>query len=175
MLHREKLPIGTIGVDAIYTPIRKVSYDVENMRVGDRTDYNRLRLTIETDGTLSPRMALEQSIKVMMQQLGFILDMTVEDIFPVRTRLEIPATPAIVEEVPSAESDQDLSDVLKTRIETLELSTRTANALSEASIRTIGGLVKKTEEDLLDVDGLGGKGIEEIKIALATLGVSLKK
>lgn len=189
MIHREKLPIGTMGVDAIYTPVRKVHYEVENMRVGDRTDYHRLRISIETDGTISPREALEESIRAMMRQFGAILDLAEDDIFPSfplrsfetgESSLDMGTESSSLDTEKSSmkasvEVDDAFSDILKTRIETLELSTRTANALSDASIRTIGGLVKKTEEDLLDLDGLGAKGIEEIKSALAKLGTSLRK
>jgi len=178
--HHEKLPISTIGVDAIYTPIRKVSYEVDNMRVGDRTDYNRLRLTIQTDGTMTPAQALEESIKIMIHQLRSILDLTEEDIFPLIPSHEPQNSETMSLDTPELNNEQlsnsiNTADILKTRIESINLSTRTMNALSEASIRTIGGLVKKTEEDLLDVDGLGAKAIEEIKTALVALGVSLKR
>ncbi len=189
MLFKEKMPIGTIAVDAIFTPIRKVSYEVENMRVGDRTDHNRLRITIQTDGTVSPREAFEQAIKIVVNQLRAIINLTEEEMMPTNAHLasfggDTSAFMGKDKNIASfdmqadttAESDEDngVSDILKTRIESLELSTRTFNALSEASIRTIGGLVKKTGDDLLALDGIGAKGIEEISDALAGLGVSLK-
>ena len=179
MLYKEKMPIGTVAVDAIYTPIRRVSYEVENMRVGDRTDHNRLRITIQTDGTISPREAFEESIKIMVMQLRAIINLAEEDTMPVMSSalLDAHMLAREQEDVTVASSDaqdDDISDILKTRIESLELSTRTFNALSEASIRTIGGLVKKTEDDLLALDGIGAKGIDEITEALNALGVSLK-
>lgn len=171
----DKVDIGTIMVDAVFTPIRKVNYEVENMRVGDRTDHNRLRINIQTDGTLSPREALERSIKTMIRQLRSVLDL--------KEALEnIPVIPAAALQneafqTESSEEDEsvDNTDVLKTRIDSIELSTRTLNALSDASIRTIGGLVKKTENDLLDLDGIGKKGVEEIVDMLNGFGLALQE
>jgi DNA-directed RNA polymerase subunit alpha len=167
----DKVDIGTIVVDAVFTPIRKVSYEVENMRVGDRTDHNRLRINIQTDGTLSPREALERSIKIMIRQLRSVLDLKemMENI-PV---IEMPTVAAVAAE--SSEEEVDQTDVLKTRIESVELSTRTLNALNDASIRTIGGLTQKTEDDLLALDGIGNKGVEEIKDMLSGQNLALKE
>jgi DNA-directed RNA polymerase subunit alpha len=179
VLHGDKMPVGTIAVDAIYTPIRKVGYEVENMRVGDRTDYNRLRISIQTDGTIGAREALEESIKIMLAQMRSILNLKEEE-EAMATHGMVSAgvdmssdAPASAKKTLSAVSD-DMAEVLKTRVENLELSTRTANALSEANIRTIGGLTKKTEQDILELPGLGQKAVDEIKDALGTLGVSLK-
>ena len=172
MIHAEKMPIGTIATDAIYTPIRKVSYEVENMRVGDRTDHNRLRIKIETDGTTTPREALEQSIMIMLKQMRSILDLQEEEsmMAPVLGNTETTENDEI-----SSEDSESETDLLKTRIEMLELSIRTANALSEANIRTVGGLVKKTESDILALDGIGGKGVEEVVAALAVMSLELKE
>lgn len=163
----EKVDIGTIAVDAIFTPIRRVNYEVDNMRVGDRTDYNRLRITIETDGTITPRRALEASIEIMINQLKAVVgfkEETKEDLVEAREEKE---------EKSSAREAVD-NEFLKTRIEQLNLSARTANALSHASIRTVGGLARKTEEDLLEVDGLGDKGIQEIKRVLQGHSITLR-
>lgn len=164
---KEKVEIGTIALDAIFTPIRRVNYEVENMRVGDRTDHNRLRVFVETDGTLTPREALEKSIAIMIAQLKSIVGFVADDDAP--SHDDAPVSSA----KKSAASDLD-QEFLKTRIETLDLSTRTANALAAANIRTIGGLARKKEEDLLEIDGLGEKGIEEIKRLLGGHGISLK-
>lgn len=167
-LKKEKAEIGTIMLDAIFTPIRRVSYEVENMRVGNRTDYNRLRLFIETDGIISPRAALERSIEIMIQQLKAIIGFKEpEELAPKQEAATEPT------EVP--EKKEQTEDILKTRIEDLDLSARTLHALTEASIRTIGGLARKREEDLKEVDGLGEKGIGEIKRALANFGITLKE
>lgn len=162
---RDKVDIGTIALDAVFTPIRRVNYEVENMRVGDRTDYNRLRIILETDGTISPRQALENSIEIMIHQLKSVIG------FQEEVADEVLGTPETVE---SDESEMD-TDVLKTRIETLDLSTRTANALEEASIRTVGGLVRKKKDDILALDGIGQKGLDEIDAVLGSLGVNLKE
>lgn len=168
VLQKGKQEIGTIAVDAIFTPIRRVNYEVENMRVGDKTDYNRLRITIETDGTLTPREALESSITIMIKQLKAIVQFQEEE--PEEEKEEVK------EEVLEAEEKKEKidADVLKTRIETLGLSSRTLNALLGVNIRTVGGLSRKKEEDLLDVEGLGNKGIQEIKRSMSNFGIILK-
>lgn len=164
VLHKEKVEVGTIALDAIFTPIRRVNYETENMRVGDRTDYNRLRLTIETDGTITPREALETSIHTMITQLKAIVGFKEEVEIPVSTP----------EQAPEAVEEVDVEDFLKTRIEDLELSARTINALSNANIRTVGGLARKKEADILEIEGFGNKGLEEIKDLLAKHGIELK-
>ena len=163
---REKVDIGTIAVDAIFTPIRRVNYEVENMRVGDRTDYNRLKITVETDGSITPRRALEASIEIMAKQLKAIIGFAEKE-------EEVPET-SETETESAPKKDAADSEFLKTRIEQLDLSTRTTNALTNANIRTVGGLARKTEEDLLEIDGLGDKGIQEIKRALASHSIILK-
>lgn len=170
---KQKIDIGTIAVDAIFTPIRKVNYEVENMRIGDRTDHNRLRINIQTDGTVSPREALERSIKIMIRQLRSVLDLKemLENI-PV---MDLSASIPVLSSSKEKEESDDQFDVLKTRIDTIDLSTRTLNALNESSIRTLGGLVQKTEDDLLELDGIGNKGVEEIKELLAGFGLALKE
>lgn len=164
---KDKVEIGTIALDAVFTPIRRANYEVENMRVGDRTDYNRLRIMIETDGTMTPHEALEQSIEVMIHQLKSIIGF--QDTEPKAA------------EVPAAEESEDTGeaeidpDVLKTRIETLDLTQRTLSALEEASIRTVGGLVRKKKDDILALEGIGPKGVEEIETLLNDMGASLSE
>ena len=175
IFQKEKVDIGTIAVDAIFTPIRRVSYEVENMRVGDKTNHNRLRISVETDGTLSPREALSRSIEIMINQLKAIIDF--EEPVEVPTAVGIP-TKVGKEEKESAEEfpkSPDFADILKTRIDTVDLSTRTLNALTTNSIRTIGGLAKKRREDLLELEGIGEKGIAEIKKVLNKFGLNLKE
>lgn len=169
-IQKEKVDIGTIAVDAIFTPIRRVSYEVENMRVGDNTNHNRLRIAIETDGTLTPREALSGSINTMIEQLkavvGFKEVIMAEEV--VETKSE--------KEAESEEDDaDDITDALKTRIDSIDLSTRTLNALNAASIRTLGGLTRKKHEDLLELEGIGEKGVSEIKKALSKFGLGLKE
>jgi DNA-directed RNA polymerase subunit alpha len=172
MFQKDKVDVGTIAVDAIFTPIRRVSYEVENMRVGDKTNHNRLRISIETDGTLSPREALSQSIAIMINQLKAIIDFKepeVEADSVMEDKKSVKAGAAH-----DAAGDADFADVLKTRTDSLELSTRTLNALTGANIRTLGGLARKKREDLLEVEGIGEKGISEIKKVLAKFGLNLK-
>jgi len=164
VLQKNRVDIGQITLDAIFTPIRRVSYEVENMRVGDRTDFNRLKIFIETDGTITPKKALEKSIETMIGQLKAIIGFKEEEtIIPASYGAEIAATKPDVDE-----------DMLKTRIETLNLSSRTSNALANANIRTVGGLARKKEKDILEIEGLGSKGLSEIKEMLSTFGITLK-
>jgi len=164
-LKKDRVEIGEISVDAIFSPIRRVNYEVENMRVGDRTDFNRLRISIETDGTIAPRKALEQSIEIMITQLKSIVGFREEN-------LESAPEESAPEAVPA--SLENSAEVMKTRIEDLELSSRTVSALEKANIRTVGGLARKREEDLLQIEGLGPKSIQEVKRALANFGIILK-
>lgn len=166
---KSRSEIGTISVDAYFTPIKRVSYDVENMRVGDNTNFNRLRISIETDGTIAPREALTQSIVLMIKQLEAILDFKVVEDKPV----EVEQTLTEVEETTSA-SEEEIAEILKTRIDALNLSARTLNALTNANIRTVGGIARKSESDLMEIEGIGDKGINEIKSTLQNLGITLK-
>lgn len=166
MIDKNRVEIGAIALDGIFTPIRRASYEVENMRVGDRTDFNKLRMFIETDGTLAPSAALSAAIETMINQLKAIVGFKEEE-------PEMPA-PAMREAAPSAVKTEVDPEVLKTRIESLELSARTQNALNNANIRTVGGLARKKEKDLLEVEGLGAKGIQEIRKALGEFGITLK-
>ncbi len=171
----EKAEIGTISLDATFTPIRRVNYEVENMRVGDRTDFNRLRVFIETDGAITPRQALERSVEIMIHQLKAIVG------FKESREEEAESAPerasAGTAEAAPAERYKDAAvdaDVLKTRIESLKLSSRTVAALGNANIRTVGGLARKKEEDILAIEGLGIKGLQEIKRALSEFGITLR-
>ncbi len=168
MHEKGKVEIGTIAVDAIFTPIRRVSYEVENMRVGDKTNHNRLRVLIETDGTITPREALESSIRIMIEQLSAIIGFTEESGDADTTESSADASSE------GGEDKDDMSEVLKTRIDTLDFSTRTLNALTDAGIRTLGGLARKKKEDLLEIEGMGEKGIQEIKRILSNYGITLK-
>lgn len=164
---KEKMEIGAIAMDAVFTPIRRANYEVENMRVGDRTDYNRLRITLETDGTYSAREALEKSIEIMIHQLKAVIGFQEE-----HAHTAAPAPTAAPVEAKKEEPNQE---VLKTRIETLDLTSRTLQALENASIRTIGGLVRKKKDDILALDGIGPKGLVEIVDMLAQYDLHLEQ
>ncbi|NCU28113.1 MAG: DNA-directed RNA polymerase subunit alpha [Candidatus Moranbacteria bacterium] len=172
-LHQKnKNEVGVISVDAIFTPIRRVSYDVEDMRVGDKTNHNRLRISIETDGTITPKDALEKSIVIMVEQLQSIVGHNIEARKP---KKEIVSEDEADSDKETKEKEEnEITDILKTRIDTLNFSTRTLNALTGANIRTVGGIARKKKEDLLEIDGIGDKGIQEIKRVLGEYGITLK-
>ncbi len=169
---KTKVDIGTIILDASFTPIRRVSYEVENMRVDDNTNYNRLRIIIETDGTITPREALESSIIIMIRQLEAIVEF--KQVVEVKEE-----APIVVEEDEATEKvdekeSLEMADIMKTRIDSIGLSTRTLNSLTSANIRTLGGIARKHSDDLLEIEGMGEKGIQEIKKVLANFGITLK-
>ncbi len=166
MIDKGRVEIGSIALDGIFTPIRRASYEVENMRVGDRTDFNKLILHIETDGTVTPTVALTTAIEVMINQLKAIVGFKEEE--PVRHEESAHEAHSAT---PRSEVDPE---VLKTRMDSLDLSARTQNALDGANIRTVGGLARKKEKDLLEIEGLGAKGIQEIRKALGEFGITLK-
>ena len=174
VLKKDKVAVGAIALDANFTPVRRVNYEVENMRVGDRTDFNRLNIFIETDGTITPEEVLERSIYIMIEQLKAIVGF--EEPVEEEEAPEEDAGPTAKEEAAAreAELEEEREEFLKTRIESLALSTRTENALTGASIRTVGGLVRKKEEDIAELEGLGDKGMQEIKRALGNYGITLK-
>lgn len=164
VLTKEKVDIGTIALDATFTPIRRVNYEVENMRVGDRTDFNRLRILIETNGTIMPREALERSIETMIQQLSAVIGF--QD-----TSAEVSA-PAY--EAPAASAEVAGKDPAKVKVEELGLGARVETALTEAGIKSVAGLVKKTASQLRELDGIGDKAVADISEALGALGLELK-
>lgn len=153
---KEKLEIGMIAVDAIFSPIRKINYEVEDMRVGERTDYNRLLIDFETDGSIAPDEALKQAAQLLTNHFEIISSIGEED------AKETTEEPSEGEEKTSKVSD-------------LNISARTLKALEENKIKTVSNLIKKTEKDLLDLEGMGEKGVKEIKKALTKLGFSLKE
>ena len=161
VLTKEKVDIGTIALDATFTPIRRVNYEVENMRVGDRTDFNRVRILIETNGTISPREALEQSIEMMIHQLKAIIGFQEN-------------TVSTTEQTSSSSREESGIDATKVKIAELELSARITSALEDAGIKSAAGLARKTASALLELDGIGEKAIEEISGALASFGLTLK-
>lgn len=164
VLTKEKVDIGTIALDATFTPIRRVNYEVENMRVGDRTDFNRLRILIETNGTIMPREALERSIETMIQQLSAVIG------------FQEPSSEASAAsyEAPAASGDTAGKDPAKVKVEELGLGARVETALTDAGIKSVAGLVKKTASQLRELDGIGDKAVADISDALDKLGLELK-
>ena len=160
VLTKEKVDIGTIALDATFTPIRRVNYEVENMRVGDRTDFNRLRILIETNGTVSPRKALEDSIEIMIHQLKSVIG------FQESAKAENGEA--------AGEEESFTADPAKIKVSELELPTRVATSLEEAGIKSAAGLARKSADQLKELDGIGDKAIAEIATALAQHGLTLK-
>lgn len=151
------LPQDYILMDALFSPVKKVNYKVENARVGQETDYDKLILEIWTDGSISPKDALDTA--------GALLKYSVT---PFTTTEEI-----VEEEEETEEKDETITELLEQSIEVLDLTPRALNGLKRAEIKTIGELVSKTEEDLMAIKNFGEKSLEEIKEKLSEIGLSL--
>jgi DNA-directed RNA polymerase subunit alpha len=151
-------PIGTIPIDALFSPIRKVNYQVTNARVGQQTDFDKLTLEVWTDGSVAPADAVAFAAKIMKEQLSIFINFDeTED--PVS---EVTAVP-----------EQALNENLFRSVDELELSVRSANCLQNANIKTIGDLVQKTEAEMLKTKNFGRKSLKEIKEILSEMGLSL--
>ena len=151
-------PINTIIMDAIFTPIERVKYHVENARVGDITDYDRLIMEIWTDGTVTPRDAIAYSAKILKDHLLLFIHFPDED--------ELVSETTEVEEIP-------INPYLSKGVEELELSVRSYNCLKAANIKTVGELVSKTENEMLKYRNFGKKSLTEIKEVLGKYGLRL--
>jgi DNA-directed RNA polymerase subunit alpha len=154
----EGQPIGTIPIDALFSPIRKVNYTISQSRVGQITDYDRLTMEIWTNGNLAPADALGYAAKILKEQLSVFINFDEEEI--------IPKTP----EVPESAK---LNENLFKGVDELELSVRSANCLKNADIRYIGDLVQKSETEMLKTKNFGRKSLNEIKEILSEMGLSL--
>jgi len=170
LARKEKVEVGMMTLDAFFSPIQKVDYEVENMRVGDRTDYNRVRFTIETDGSIAPRDAFLDAVRIIMSQFealsrGFYTEAD-------REELKI-ASEVLPDESSVNAEGEDETDLGKLRVEDLRLSSRTINALHEAGIKTVSGLLRKDTETLSTIPGVGEKALQEIKRALGSMGLIL--
>jgi DNA-directed RNA polymerase subunit alpha len=153
------LPIGIIPVDSIYTPVKKVNFTVENTRVGQVTNYDKLILEIWTDGTIKPDEATSLGAKIMSEHLNLFINMTDS-----MSNVEI-----------MVEKEEDKKEkVLEMTIEELDLSVRSYNCLKRAGINTVEELTLKTEDDMMKVRNLGKKSLEEVKHKLAELELGLK-
>ena len=150
--------IGTIPVDSIYTPVYKVNYTVENTRVGNVTDFEKLTLEVWTDGTISPRDAVSLGAKILCDHFTLFTDLS--DTMSTRSTV-----------VEKAEAQRD--KVLELTIEELDLSVRSFNCLKRANINTVEDLISKTEDDMMKVRNLGRKSLEEVINKLAMMGLSL--
>jgi DNA-directed RNA polymerase subunit alpha len=174
----EKAEIGTIGVDAIFTPVKVVNYKVENMRVGKMTNYDKLILEIETDGSRTPEEAFKEAIMQLVTHFDLFGDFAQakeeEEVFAAEPITETVKEEKKVEKL-EAIAEEKKQDVLKTPLEEFNISARVLKVLQENKIKTVGKVVAKTEEDLKELPGMGDKGIKEIKKAIGKMGLTLKK
>ncbi|HBT78736.1 MAG TPA: DNA-directed RNA polymerase subunit alpha, partial [Selenomonas sp.] len=156
--------IGVIPIDSIFSPVQRVNYTVNDTRVGNVTDYDKLTLEVWTDGSLRPEEAVSKAAGILVMHLKLFqnMDGLAED---------------VAEEEASfpAEEEDDSSKVLDMNIEDLDLSVRSFNCLKRANINTVADLAEKTEEDMMKVRNLGRKSLEEVKKKLEELGLSLKE
>ena len=150
--------IGVIPVDSIYTPVLKVNYTVENTRVGQITDYDKLTLEVWTDGTISAKEAVSLGAKVLNEHLNLFVDLSEE---------------AYTADIMVEKDDKGKEKVLEMTIEELDLSVRSFNCLKRAGINTVEDLINKSEEDMMKVRNLGRKSLEEVVAKLESLGFSL--
>ncbi|MBI2640644.1 MAG: DNA-directed RNA polymerase subunit alpha [Candidatus Sungbacteria bacterium] len=167
---KEKVEVGTIALDAAFSPVRHVNYAVENMRVGDRIDYNLVRFDIETDGSLAPREAFTKAAQILVEQFGALGEGFAEAAVKLRD------TAGITEKAADENKEGILDEsAFKVKLDELKFSSRTLNALREAGIKTVGGLSRKKESTLRGIEGMGDKGIQEVKKALGNFGITLKQ
>ncbi|MCB1834333.1 MAG: DNA-directed RNA polymerase subunit alpha, partial [Geminicoccaceae bacterium] len=153
----EDAPIGLIAIDAIYSPVRKVAYRVDNARVGQQTDYDRLTFTIETDGSVAPDDAVALAARILQDQLQPFINFEEPNLQqPQERRPELPFNPNLLR-----------------KVDELELSVRSANCLKNDNIVYIGDLVQKTEGEMLRTPNFGRKSLNEIKEVLAQMGLHL--
>lgn len=155
----EDLPIGVIAVDSIYTPVERVNMTVENTRVGQVTDYDKLTLDVYTNGTLAPDEAVSLAAKVLSEHLGLFIDLSEN---------------AKTAEVMVEKEDDEKEKVLEMSIDELELSVRSYNCLKRAGINTVEELTNKTSDDMMKVRNLGRKSLEEVLAKLKELGLQLQ-
>jgi len=160
MNKREDDPVGTIPIDAVFSPIKRVNYVVGNARVGQRTDYDKLSLEVWTDGSVVPEDAVAFAAKILKEQMNIFIN------------FDEAAEPE-PEPEGQEEEDKPLNENLYRSVEELELSVRSANCLKNANIRYIGELVQKTEAEMLKTKNFGRKSLNEIKEVLSEMGLTL--
>jgi DNA-directed RNA polymerase subunit alpha len=153
------MPIGVLPIDSIYTPIERVNYQVENTRVGQRDDYDKLTLDVWTDGSISPSEATSLSAKILTEHLALFVNLTDE---------------AQDAEIMVEKEETNKEKMLEMSIEELDLSVRSYNCLKRAGINTVQELTDKTEAQMMKVRNLGRKSLEEVKVKLTDLGLSLR-
>lgn len=154
------LSIGEIAVDSIYTPVNKVNYTVENTRVGNITDYDKLILEVETNGTITAQDAVSFAAKILNEHLNLFIDLSEE---------------ACSAEIMVEKDDNGKEQILEMTVEELDLSVRSFNCLKRANIHKVEDLINKTEEEMMKVRNLGRKSLDEVIAKLASLGLTLRK
>ncbi|MDP2587357.1 MAG: DNA-directed RNA polymerase subunit alpha C-terminal domain-containing protein, partial [bacterium] len=180
---KEQLDIGTIAIDSIYTPVKNVSMDVSSSRVGQITNFDKLTLHIETDGTLTPQEAASRAASLLTDHLSlFVKDIKLESDTVIRAPAvasvsAAPLASAVGAEplmgMPASGSEPTQELIIEKPIEELDLSTRTLNALYNNDVKKIKDLIKMTEQELADLQGLGGKALAEITRALKKFNLGL--
>ena len=156
---KDDAPVGTLAVDAIYTPVNKVNYQVEPARVGSNDGFDKLTLEIMTNGTIIPEDALGLSARILTEHLDLFTNLT-----------EVAKSAEVMKEADTSSDDR----ILERTIEELDLSVRSYNCLKRAGINTVYDLTEKTEPEMMKVRNLGRKSLEEVKFKLADLGLGLK-
>jgi DNA-directed RNA polymerase subunit alpha len=165
-------PIGLIPVDALYSPVRQVAYKVENTRVGQELDYDKLTLTIETDGTITPEDTVAYSARILQDQLKLFVHFD-EGMVPSAPSVSGSAMAPIGGTAEPETNSNQLNRFLLKKVDELELSVRSANCLKNDNIIYIGDLVQKTEAEMLRTPNFGRKSLNEIKEVLASMGLRL--
>ena len=153
-------PIGVIAIDSIYTPVNKVNYTVENTRVGDITDYDKLTLEVWTNGTMSARDAVSLAAKILNEHLNLFVDLSEE-------------TGGV--EIMVVKDNDSNKQILEMTVEELDLSVRSFNCLKRANIHKVGDLIEKSEDEMMKVRNLGKKSLDEVIQKLAQIGLSLRQ
>lgn len=164
-------PIGLIPVDALYSPVRQVAYKVENTRVGQELDYDKLTLTVETDGTITPEDGLAYAARILQDQLQLFVHF--DDGLVAASSTVGHAAPAMGGHVEPAQDTNQINRYLLKKVDELELSVRSANCLKNDNIIYIGDLVQKTEAEMLRTPNFGRKSLNEIKEVLSSMGLRL--
>jgi len=159
----EKLEIGTIAVDALFSPMKNVSFKVEDMRVGERTDFDRLILEIETDGTMTPEQAFSRACEILASQFSLLVKFMEKEKEKDKEELKI------------KKEKEEKKDISKIKIEELKLSPSIVKALQENKIKSVAGLIRKKEQDILEMKGLGEKALKDIKKGLKKLNLNLRE
>ncbi len=166
-----KIEIGKIAIDAIFSPVRKVKYSITNMRVGERTDYDKMTFKIETDGTISPKDAFLYAAQILVDNYAVFTKLADKK----KAKKAAPKAKKEKKEKKEKKPVKDAKDdPTKIKIEDFKISARTASVLQAAGIKTVAGLIRKNIADLEKIDGMGDKGILEIKRSLGKLGLTLK-